>query len=228
MLETRQTLHVLLGTLHDKTINNYANKRNPLYDDIATLNRILHMDEKGQLNNVHIKISKRQPPSVGTRNNMLSGAHLDQNPAKCNRSFCDICPVLCMDKIVELYDINGNLVQIRATRFSCKTSNVIYFIFLPETGEVLYIGHTGQSLLTRLFQHRGGKKRNSGKTKIRYGFVKNSSPKKIHFKITCIAASPYRVKRLETERFYINLFRPAWNCQLQHYWWQDKSYENTD
>ena len=133
-----------------------------------------------------------------------------------------------MDKIVELYDAEGNLHEIRAARFTCKSSNLIYFIFLPQTKKALYIGHTGQSLLTRLYQHRGGKKKNSGKSKIRYGFVKNSSPRKIHFKITAISASPYRVKRLETERHYINLFQPEWNTQLQHFWWQDKSYENTE
>lgn len=221
------------GNLQKKVIylcltNNSTNTVNRLHVDITTLNRILHMDDTGMLNNIHIKISKRQPPSVGTLNNMLSGAHTDQNPARCGRKICDTCPVICLLKSVDLLDFEGRLHSIRAARFTCKSSNLIYFIFDPVTFKPLYIGHTGRKLLTRMYEHRGGKKKNSGKSKIRFGFLKNSSPNKINFQITAITASPYRVKRLETERFYINLFRPAWNTQLQHFWWQDASFEYTD
>ena len=159
---------------------------------------------------------------------MLSGAHADQNPVKCGRKICDICPVICLLKTVDLLDPDGNLHSLRAARFTCKSHNLIYFIFDPVTQSPLYIGHTGQKLLSRMYQHRGGKKKNSGKSKIRFGFLKDTSPNKIFFKITAISASPYRVKRLETERFYINLFKPAWNVQLQHFWWQDASFEYTE
>ena len=208
--------------------NNNTNTINPLYADITILNRILHMDDSGALNNIHIKISKRQPPSVGTLNNMLSGAHADQNPVRCGRKICDTCPVISLSKTVILIDPNEVLHTIKAARFTCKSRNLIYFIFDPITKVPLYIGHTGQQLLSRMYQHRGGKKKNSGKSKIRFGFLKNNSPNKIHFQITAITASPLRVKRLETERFYINIFKPTWNCQLQHFWWQDASFEYTD
>ena len=192
------------------------------------MNRILHKDQTGFLNNVHVKISKRQPASVSTRNNMMAAPHVDHTPAKCSRQICDICPVICTEKVVSLLDYQGENHDIRAARFTCKSSNLIYFFFLPPSNRPLYIGHTGQQLLKRIYQHRGGKKKNSGKSKIRYGFVKDSSPYKIHFKITAITASPYRVKRLELERYYINLFRPEWNTQLQHFWWQDKYFEHTE
>ena len=146
----------------------------------------------------------------------------------CSRRICDICPVICTEKTVALQDHCGEWHEIRAARFTCKSSNLIYFIYLPDSGTPLYIGHTGQQLLKRMYQHRGGKKKNSGKSNIRYGFVKDSSPNKINFKITAITASPFRVKRLELERYYINLFKPSWNTQLQHYWWQDQSFEYTD
>ena len=183
------------------------------------------MDDTGVLNNIHVKISKRQPASVATLNNMLSGAHADQNPVKCGRKICDVCPVISLSKTIDLLDQDGNIHTIKAARFTCKSANVIYFIFDPITKMPLYIGHTGQKLLSRMYQHRGGKKNNSGKSKIRYGFVKDSSPNKINFQITAISASPYRVKRHEAERYYINLFRPLWNVQIQHFWWQDASLE---
>ena len=34
--------------------NNHINKKNPLHNDIAILNRILHKDQTGFLNNVHV------------------------------------------------------------------------------------------------------------------------------------------------------------------------------
>ena len=221
------------GNLSKKIIylcitNNSLNTSNPLHSDISTLNRILHMDDSGILNNIHIKISKRQPPSVGTLNNMRSGAHNDQDPVRCGRKICDICPLICTSKTVSLVQPEGEFVEFKAARFTCKSHNLIYFIFDPISREPLYIGHTGQKLLTRMYQHRGGKKKNSGKSKIRFGFLKNTSPNKINFQITAIAASPYRVKRLETERFYINKFKPTWNTQLQHFWWQDASFEFTE
>ena len=221
------------GSLQKKIIylcltNNSMNTTNPVHTDISTLNRILHMDDTGVLNNIHVKISKRQPPSVGTLNNMRSGAHTDQNPVRCGRKICDICPLICLSKTVNLIDPEGETHEIKAARFTCKSHNLIYFIFDPIKSEPLYIGHTGQMLLTRMYQHRGGKKKNSGKSKIRFGFKKDTHPEKVHFQITAIIASPYRVKRLETERFYINKFRPSWNTQLQHFWWQDASFEYTE
>ena len=130
------------------------------------------MDPTGVLNNLTLKLSFRQPPSIKALNNMNASTQKNQLPVKCSRKCCLICAkVLCTDKKVEVLTGDNNFETINAARFSCKTRNLVYVLFDKNTREVYYVGHTGQSLETRIYQHTGGKKLKGGNSKFRDGLL---------------------------------------------------------
>ena len=205
--------------------NNQLNTNNKLHNDVKAINNILHKDPTGGTSNINIQISRRQPPSIKSQNNMITSANQNTHPTKCGRTCCDLCPLISTDKVFEIVDYNGVEHKLQAARFSCKSSNLVYFIFDTKNKRALYCGHTGQALETRFRQHRGGKKKNSGKSRIRYGFLPETSKNFIDFRISAIQASKYRVRRLNLEYHWIQTLLPLWNCQLVHQWWMSKSYE---
>ena len=190
------------------------------------MNHILHLDTTGVLITVTIKISKRQPPSIKSLNNMYSVAHINNLPCKCNRKFCEFCKNICIDPLVVLSTSHGEDIEIKAARFSCKTRYLVYIIFDETSKQALYVGHTGQAIETRFHSHMGGKKKKSGKSKIRNGFLPAGHKDRIYFKITAVHAHKYRVKRLEAERHWINALKPIWNVQVEHHWWSNKTHEH--
>ena len=116
-----------------------------------------------------------------------------------------------------------------AARFSCRTRNVIYIVFCPNTFKVYYVGHTGQSISTRFYQHTGGKRQQKGgNKKFRFGMLPDSNVNKIHFKITAIQSHPSRVRRKELEKKWIKKSHPQWNTQTEYNWWIAQSNEYTD
>ena len=167
--------------------NDILNRKNPLHKEIKFLNKILHMDPTGLLKNLTLKLSFRQPPSIKTLNNMTASTAKNQNPVKCKRKCCLICEkVLCTDKTVKVTTGDNKKETIQAARFSCKTRNVVYILFDVFSREVYYVGHTGQSLENRIYQHTGGKKLKGGNSKFRNGLLQDTSINKIFYQITAV------------------------------------------
>ena len=126
---------------------------------------------------------------------------------------------------MEVLTGDNNFETINAARFSCKTRNLVYVLFDKNTREVYYVGHTGQSLETRIYQHTGGKKLKGGNSKFRDGLLDDSSKNKIFYEITAVRSHPSRVRRLSHEKEYIQLLKPSWNVQVEFQWWNNKSNE---
>ena len=185
------------------------------------------MDPSGLLKNLTLKVSFRQPPSIKSMNNMFASTHRNQKPVKCGRKCCLICEkVLCTDKQIEVITGNNEKEILYAARFSCKTRNLVYIVFEKFTKKVLYVGHTGQSLESRIYQHTGGKKLKGGNSKFRYGLLPDTSVNKIFYEVTAVRSHPSRVRRLEHEKEYIQKLKPSWNVQVQFLWWNNRSNES--
>ena len=141
-------------TLYLTLTNNMLNSKNPLYNNIAHLNHILHMDSENILTQCTVKLSMRQPPSVAARNNILSTQLLDQHgPTKCFKPKCKTCKHILLEST---WTDNSNYTH-KIANFSCKSRNLIYILIEPSNNTVLYVGHTGQTIGTRMNQHRVGK-----------------------------------------------------------------------
>ena len=87
------------------------------------------------------------------------------------------------------------------------------------------VGHTGQSLECRIYQHTGGKKRRGGNSKFRNGLLNDNAKNKIFYKITAVRSHPSRVRRLAHEKELIQKLKPSWNVQVEYQWWSNKSNE---
>ena len=210
--------------------NNELNRINLLHKEIAFTNHILHLDPTGTMKNLTVKVSFRQPPSIGTRNSMITSAHVNKKPVACGDHKCTFCKyIICTDKKVTLFDKYDNPLIINAARFSCRTRNVVYIIFCTLTFKVYYVGHTGQSISTRFYQHCGGKRQQrGGNSKFRQGMLEDSNENKIHFRITAIQSHPSRVRRKELEKKWIKISHPLWNVQTEYNWWSAQSHEYAD
>ena len=183
--------------------NNTLNTANPLFSQIAHLNYILHMDTSHILSHLTIKISKRQPASIAGQNTIMSSAHKNNNPQPCPSQTCHTCSRMHRDKMW----VSSSGLSLTQARWSCKTKNLIYFCVDPITNEVYYIGHTGQTIGTRFYQHK------KGKLKLRTST----------YKIVAISGSESIVKRLEVEQHYIELLDPTWNVQKCFNFWMKES-----
>ena len=69
-----------------------------------------------------VKIRIFQFSSLDTPNNMLSGAHADQNPVRCGCKICDTCPMISLSKLVILIDPNEVLHTIKHMDERCGHS----------------------------------------------------------------------------------------------------------
>ena len=206
--------------------NDVLNRKNPLHNEVKFLNKIIHMDPSGALKNLTLKVSFRQPPSIKSLNNMAASTQKNQSPVKCLRKCCLICEkALCIDKKVKVLTGNNDWETINAARFSCKTRNLVYIIFDKNTKKVFYVGHTGQSLESRIYQHTGGKKLKGGNSKFRYGLLDDNSKNKIFYDITAVRSHPSRVRRLAHEKELIQKLKPSWNIQVEFLWWNNRSNE---
>ena len=161
---------------------------------------------------------------------MILAGKQNKTPQKCNRKKCLICQhALCTEPKVEIKSGDGTIHEVHAARFSCKSRNVIYIIFDKKTKVCYYVGHTGQSIESRIYQHTGGKKNmKGGNSKFKNGFVTDKSKHKIHFYITAISSHPSRVRRLEHEKEWIRKLKPSWNIQVEYHWWSHQSNEFVD
>ena len=183
------------------------NRLNQLYNHLKHLNHILHLDSEQILTNVTVKLSKRQPPSIAAQNNLNCTRPTCNKPVKCPKG--NACPLCRHIHTEHTWTDNNGHVHVLA-RFSCKTRNLVYILYDEPTNCVLYVGHTGQTIGTRFYQHRKGK-----------SSIRNNS-----FKLVALKASPSKAKRLEKEKQLILQLKPAWNVQRKFHWWTSESHQS--
>ena len=187
--------------------NNNLNQINQLYGHLKHLNYILHLDSENALTKVTVKLSKRQPPSIAAQNNLDCTRHANNSPVQCPKANnCPLCRHILTDKTWT--DFYGR-VHFQA-RFSCKTRNLVYILYDENTNRALYVGHTGQTIGTRFYQHRKGK----------------SSIRNTNFKLVALKSSPSKAKRLEHEKQLILHLKPEWNVQRKFHWWNSESHQS--
>ena len=80
----------------------------------------------------------------------------------------------------------------------------------PSDNTVLYVGHTGQTIGTRMNQHRVGK-----------SCIRNNST----YKLIAIHSDISKAKRLQDEKWYIHKLKPLWNVQRRFHWWTSESHQ---
>ena len=202
------TAKVGITNIYLTITNNALNKQNPLYTHVKHINHILHMDDEDILTNCTVKLSKRQPPSVAARNNIASTQPTQEvGPMRCYKQNCKTCKHIF---IASTWTDNDNYSH-KIARFSCKSRNLIYILIEPDTNEVLYVGHTGQTIHARMNQHRIGK-----------SCIRNHTS----YHLVAIQSDISKAKRLQDEKWYINKLKPKWNVQRKFHWWTSESHQS--